>query len=289
MSYRFVSLFACGAVMTITAAETPLGVVRARGDIRVDNATVTGNSTLFSGSVVETGDARSQISLSSGGRLVLTSGTKAALYSDRLVLQKGITDIAVPAAHRIEAGALRISTAANSRVQVGIDSANEVSVSTVSGQAEVRNTLGVLVARVAQGEGVRLRADESAGSTSRLNGALQRRNGRFFLTDETSRVTVELRGSGLDKVIGSRIEVLGQTMSGVTPAAGASHVVSVTSFNVVGGAAAGAGGTAAAAALKGGLSKGVIAVIGGVAVAGTVGTLYATDVIGGDEETTSRR
>jgi hypothetical protein len=78
-------------------------------------------------------------------------------------------------------------------------------------------------------------------------------------------------------------------MSGVTPAAGASHVVSVSAFNVVGGGAAGAGSTAAAAAVKGGLAKGVIAIIGGVAVAGTVGTLYATDVIGSDEETTSRR
>jgi hypothetical protein len=286
-AYRLVFLFACGVMAT--AAETPLGVVRARGDIRVDNATVSGNSTIFSGSVVETGDARSHITLNTGGRVVLISGTRAALYQDRFVLQKGATDIAAASALRIEAGQLRISAPANSRLQVGMNGTDEVQVAAVSGQAEVRNSSGILIARVLQGEGVRLRGQDAPGSSSKLSGTLSRRNGRFFLTDETSRVTVELRGTGLERVVGSKIQVTGQTMSGVTPAAGASHVVSVSEFNVVGGAASGAAGKAAAAGMKAGLSKGAIAVIGGVAVAGTVGTLYATDVVGGDEETTSRR
>jgi hypothetical protein len=280
-------VFACCAIAT--AAETPLGVVRARGDIRVDNAMVSGNSTIFSGSVVETGDARSHITLTSGGRVVLTTGTRAALYQDRFVLERGATDIAASAPVRIEAGQLRISAPANSRLQVGLNGTDEVQVAAVSGQAEVRNSSGMLVARVVPGEGVRLRGQDAPGNSSTISGTLARRNGRFFLTDETSRVTVELRGTGLEKVVGSTIQVAGQTMKGVTPAAGASHVVAVTEFSVVGGATSGAAGKAAAAGVKAGLSKGAIAVIGGVAVAGTVGTLYATDVVGGDEETTSRR
>lgn len=123
-----------------------------------------------------------------------------------------------------------------------------------------------------------------------LTGVVTAKDGKYFVTDESTRTTAEVRGEGLEKYVGAKVQIRGKSLTGVTPAPGATLVFAVSDITPVGvGAAAAGGGKAAAAGVKAGLSKAAITGIAAGATAGTVGALYATDVIGGDEEPVSRR
>ena len=65
-------------------------------------------------------------------------------------------------------------------------------------------------------------------STSRVTGTPRAQNGRFVLTDETTKVTMELNGQGVEKELGQRIEVTGSIDTLGRPAAEASQVMNVT-------------------------------------------------------------
>ena len=106
-----------------------------------------------------------------------------------------------------------------------------------------------------------------------------------MLKDQATNKTFEVRGEGLEKYVGQRITVTGQLTPGAT---GALDIVTVSQVSRAA-AAAPLGGKAAAAGVKAGLSKAVVVGIAGGATAATVGTLYAADVIGGEEEAVSRK
>ena len=123
--------------------------------------------------------------------------------------------------------------------------------------------------------------------------------GHFLLTDETTNVTVELVGPGLDRETGNRVEVSGSLDAAATPVTDASQFIRVTAVrrigrncvvNRTGTAAAGVGGKAGKTAKAGGAAAGgsvaaisttTIAIIGGVAVAATVGGLAAGGALPG--------
>jgi hypothetical protein len=116
-----------------------------------------------------------------------------------------------------------------------------------------------------------------------MSGTLTSQNGKFFLTDSATGTKVEVRGEALQKYVGQKVTVAGQ----VTPGAAGSPQVLVASS--VSRAAAISGGKAAAAGVKGGLSRAAIVGVAGGATAATVGTLYATDVIGDEDQPVSRK
>jgi hypothetical protein len=125
-------------------------------------------------------------------------------------------------------------------------------------------------------------SSQTGQSVTSLSGKLTARDGKFFMTDDVTKATVEVRGEGLQRWVGKNVRLTGQ----MTPAAaGQPAVFSVSQVSQ----AAAVGGKAAAAGVKGGLSKAAVVAIAGGATAGTVGGLYAADVIGGDEEPVSRR
>ncbi len=139
--------------------------------------------------------------------------------------------------------------------------------------------------------GSAVQVPNGADTPAKYTGVVREENGKFFLTDETTNVTVELRGKNLAKLKGKHVTVTGSVLAGEAAAAGAAAVVSVSSATTVAAAAgAGAAAAGAGAATAGGISAGTIAVVGGaVAVGGTVGGLYAADVIGGTEQTPTSR
>jgi hypothetical protein len=123
-----------------------------------------------------------------------------------------------------------------------------------------------------------------AGQASQtVSGTLTAKDGKFFLTDSATGITVEVRGEGLQKHAGQKVTATGVVAAG---AAGSPQVLTVSSISR---ASAAVGGKAAAAGVKAGLSKAAVVGIVGGATAASVGTLYATDVIGGEEEPVSRR
>ena len=126
-------------------------------------------------------------------------------------------------------------------------------------------------------------APRSPASSTTMSGTLTSKDGEFYLTDEASNSTVEVRGEGLQKYVGQKISVTGQVSAGPE---GSPVVLNATQVS----RAAALGGKAAAAGVKSGLSKGAIfGIAGGGAAAATVGALYATGVFNGSSKSASRQ
>lgn len=305
MKTRFVgSAILAGALFaSVTQAASPvIGTATARGAFRVDNATVTGNATLFEGATIETHTAGTALLLPGRARVALSPGSKGKLYGDRLLLEKGEARLEQGAGFRFEARGLTIQPAtgtASARVAVG--SNVKVQVVALNGTFRVLNARGMLIANVVSGSALEFDPQASSGPT-RLSGCLLIKSGHFVLTDETTQVTVELAGPGVAKEVGNRVSVTGSMDSSAAPVSDASQFIRVTEVSrVAKGCLAGknserAGAGGAAAAGKGGSGSGggggtgtgitvaTIAVIGGVAVAATLGGLAAKGALPGQSD-----
>ena len=59
-----------------------------------------------------------------------------------------------------------------------------------------------------------------------MTGVIESRNGAWFLTDETTKVTVQLlEDAEVTKNVGKKVDVTGSAIPGSTPAGGASQLV----------------------------------------------------------------
>jgi hypothetical protein len=289
----FLALILVGTVTTLMAGAPAIGVARASGDFRVDQAGVHGNSTLFDGTTVETGKVLSELQLQGGAKVILAADSRGKVYRDRIVLEKGAGQLKAAGAYGVEALGLRVlPDAAGSTFKVALNRSNHLEVAALHGTVHVANAQGVVVASLGAGRTLDLDPQAGAAAASQLTGCLQKKNGKYILTDETTNVTVELQGAGLEKEVGNKIEITGAMIPGATPAAGTSQVIKVANFNRVSKgcgispAAAAAAGGAAAGGAAAGISGTTIAIIGGVgATAATVGGLFAArDVLVVEEQ-----
>jgi hypothetical protein len=264
-----------------SAASPAIGVVMARGTFQVDESRVSGNGTLFDGTTVETGKASSELHIQGGVRMFLGSDSRGKVYRDYLVLERGQSELA-SGPYRINARTLQILAADSySGAKVTLEGANRIQVAALRGPVRITNGRGVLIANLEAGRSIDLdQQDSGAVAPSKLTGCLRRADGRFLLTDDTAGITVELLGSGLEKEVGFKIEVIGSQDPSATPATGASQVVRAHSFKEIskrcasgGAAASGSGGVAGTGSGTGtaaGTIGGIIttkAVIAGVVVA----------------------
>lgn len=288
----------------VTAAPFSIGVAVTRGSFRVDEATVSANATLLEGTSVETGEAPASLLLTSGTHLALEAQSKGRIFGDHLLLEKGSGEIERPVGYRVEARGLTI------RPQNGIASArvtllgaHQVRVAAFAGSFRVTNANGMAIADLPPGAA--LEFDPQAGAEApepwRLTGCVMASAGHFLLTDETTNLTVEISGAGLDKETGNRLEVTGTRDAAATPVSGASQLIRVSHFkrlsNKCGGgkkapAAAAAGGAAAGVgATVAGISTTTVVIVGGVAAGAAVGGLAAAKELpgqGGSTNSTSR-
>jgi O-antigen ligase len=288
----------------LPAAATAIGTIEAKGSFRVDDATVGGNATLFEGATVETRLTGSVLDLSAGPRISLSADSKGRIFGDHLVLEKGSGKMEKAAGFRMEARGLtirpetgtasaRVTLAGNARVQVAA----------LAGSLRVLTARGLLVAAMAPGAALEFapQAASAGGEPWKLTGCLRTIAGHFLLTDEVTNVTVELAGAGIEAESGNRVEVTGALDAAATPVSGATQFIRVSRVKRLGkgcaegkgAAAAGAGGAAGKAAGVGiaGISATTIAIVGGVAVAATVGGLAAASGLpgqGGGGGTVSR-
>jgi hypothetical protein len=153
-----------------------------------------------------------------------------------------------------------------------------VIVASSGGSADVRNSSGVLTAHLLAGMSLAFDPQVAAPSAVHISGILEAHNGNFFITDATTKVTVQVEGANAAKYVGKNVQVTGSS-TGAAPAGGASQVVHLTSISTLSTGAA--GGTAGAAAAGTGASTGLSgvaigAIVGGVAVSGVVGGLAAS-------------
>jgi len=273
------SLLTGGCLLVSAAAPPSIGIVKSTGEFRVNGSAVPGNSTLFEGDVVETSAARSVVQLGAT-QFTLLPASRAHIFRDRTVLEKGSGLLAGAQNDAVEAATLRIvQTAKNSMVQVEISAPNRVSVAVREGGAEVRNSSGVLVASLRTGMALAFEPQAGASTAVEMTGAVTKQDGKFYLTDPCTNVKVQLLGVDLDRYVGKREDVAGSGIPGATPSGGASQVVqAVTIAPLKGKAAPCAVGTVGAAALSGAAKA---AIIGGVAVAGAAVALAAAGTFSG--------
>ena len=285
MLKMLVLLITSGFLLALVAVPPPIGVVSSSGEFRVDGSAIQGNSTLFDGNVVETTLVRSVLQIS-GAQVTLLPDSRATVYRDRAVLEKGAGIVAHARQLTVEAAGLRIvPSAGDAIVEVDKTGQDQVVVAAKAGSAEVRNASGLLVASL--NPNMALAFDTQAPSSQasaatgavKLTGVVQSEDWSFFLSDATTGVKVQLRGQDLARYVGKQVTFEGSVIPGTTAAGGASQVVQVITINVLHTAA---GAAAAAAAHVGGAlpPAGLASLIGGVAVTLTVTSLYSVGALG---------
>jgi hypothetical protein len=272
------SVIATALALNLTmlqAASPAIGTATAKGAFRMNDATVTGNATLLEGATIETNSVGSSMELSSGAKLTLGAESKGRIFGDHAVLERGQGQMDKTAGFRLEARGLTIQPeTGNATGRVLLVANNKVEVAALTGSFRVLNSRGVLVAKLPQG--IALAFEPQATGLTTLTGTLEQKGGHYILTDETTHVTVELSGDGLDKMVGKRVQVSGRMDPTATPSSDASQVIRVSGVQGAQGgtAPAGTSGTAGVAT-HAGMRVTTIALLAGGAVAGTVGGLAA--------------
>ncbi len=281
----FICLVLIGCVGTLTGAVSSIGIVKSNGDFRVDGSTIRGNSTVFEGNLIQTAAARSTVELGAA-QFTLLPNSSAKVYRDRTVLESGSEIMRNATGQIIEAATLKIVPVdKDGVVLVAMNGPNKVNVYATSGMAQVRTSAGLLVANMTPGMGLAFTPQAGASTASQLKGTVESLNGRFFLTDVTTKNKVELRGPDLAKFVNKSVQVTGSLIPGAAASGGASQVIQVIKIEVLSqqtAPAAGlpvgaAAGTVAAGATTAGIGAGPIAGISLAAAAGiTLGALAAT-------------
>ncbi len=216
----------------MAAAPRYIGMATADGRLWVDSAGVSNHATLFEGSIVETEDAPAKLRLASGASVWLDVASRADVFQDHLLLQKGRAQLDRGAAFQIDAGTLRVTLASpESRAMVSVRDSGAVQVGALNGGAQVRNRQDVVVAQVGRGRPVELRLDSSGASL--VTGRVSRLGKSMVLQDEVSGVTVELRGKDLNNYLGKRVLVSGAAAEPRATAA-AQHVIQASALQVLG-------------------------------------------------------
>ena len=224
-----VSLFTYSCLISVaSAAPSNIGIVMTAGEVQVDGSSVRGNSALFSGSLVQSQDAISNLQFSDGTTAVMRPGASMTVYRERSVLKMGVTMQRGVDKHPVFADGLRIAgVTPNAVALIGVKDASHIEVAAQEGETDVWTSSGNLVARVEPGKTLSfamIAAEGSPVNGVKLHGILRPHD---LLTDEQTNVTYQLQGSGLHILVGASVEVTGTVLGG-SPAAGTPPVVAVS-------------------------------------------------------------
>jgi hypothetical protein len=243
-----------------------IGTVSARGDMRVDGYTVTGNGTLFDGTTVETGQASATLRLNSGTEITLSTNSHGVVYSNHLVLLQGKSQLRTSSpSFLLEAKGLHVaSNGSNTLGVVGLGPAKTVDVAAVTGELRILNDAGFPLASVATGAAFSFpqaqdqqpAAPPAGAPLKEIEGEMTVENGNYYVTDIDSTKYELVTGNSLKKWVGKNVAVAGFVQSS---SAGATQLM-VTAIQLNGSTKAGGGSSSG-----GSSSKGVLI---GVAVAG---------------------
>jgi hypothetical protein len=250
--------------LTVSAATSGIGTVRADGNFRVNNVTVPLTATVFDGSGIETSNWPATAALKQGARVQVLQNSRVQLFADHLVLERGATRVGNLPGYTAEAQSLRVSSmqpGSEAQIESRQDS---VIVQSLRGSQDVRTTTGLLIARVSPGKTIAFQVKTgSPSNTTHVAGVLETRDNVYVLTDGTSGVTIQLIGNVPTGEVGKAIDVEGTLVPDAVPAGGATQVVRLTSYKRV--AAAAVGGHGPSGSLIAGVA---IVAAGGAAAAG---------------------
>ncbi|HLW76091.1 MAG TPA: hypothetical protein VKS01_03880 [Bryobacteraceae bacterium] len=306
-SFFYTLFFSTTAMFAATPA---IGIVTASGHVSIEHSQVWGNATLFDGATIETNAASSDVALRNGVRLQLGASSKARVFENRALLEKGVGQVGGSPSYELDAASLRIhADSGRARVTLG----DRIEVAALTGSARVMNANGVLLASLAAGRSMSFEPQNSPAVSH--TGCLLYKDGHFILQDENDNSITELNGPDLAKNTGNRVTATG-TLATARPAVQiATSVMNVTKVDLKSpggcltaastlnaqteapagagkgaavGAAAGAAGGAAAGAAAGaaggaaagaaaGISTGaIVGIVAGGGAAAAVGVIVAT-------------
>jgi len=272
-------LFVASLTLTFAVAgTTAIGTASARGSMHVDGALVNGNATLFDGSVVETDAATTAVRLEKGVEIRLATDSRGKVYQDRLVLEKGSTELVRPGAFHLVASSLSVTPdSPNARGVVSMKDDRTIEVSALSGGLQVSTNNGLLLARVEPGRMLAFSDQQTAGATAptTVTGVLTKEEDKcsathekkYYVTVKETGVRYEVTGNDLDKLVGKVVTLSGMPDPNVQPSKCAAGLIVASSAAAVAGAAA----AGAAAGTIAGITTTHL-IIAGVAVAAATGT-----------------
>jgi hypothetical protein len=210
------------------AASPAIGIISASGHFTVERSAVWGNSTLFEGATVQTDQASSEVALRNGVRVQLAAGSRAQVWENRVLLERGTGQVVAPGAYEVDAAGLKIQ-AVGARLRIGIT--DRVEVTALTGTGRVTTAAGFLLAAIPAGRSMSFSMQAGATGVASRTGCLLFKDGHFILQDENTQEVAELYGSGLLQGgkelrdgLGSRVEVTG-TPTGAKPAVSIATIV----------------------------------------------------------------
>jgi hypothetical protein len=159
------------ANLSLVSAATPaIGVAFSNGTLLINNASTVGNASLFDGSTVETSGAASRLHLKSGADVQMASESRGKVFSNRMILEKGVMELKTAGKYGIEARSLQITgTDSDATAKVSIHGAT-VQVASLAGHVQVASAAGVVVATIAPGMAFDFTPQDQGASAPDANG-----------------------------------------------------------------------------------------------------------------------
>lgn len=218
----FLSLFISACAIASTPA---IGIVTASGHFTLDKSQVWGNATVFDGSVIETGNASSEVALRNGAKLQLAKESRARILTTGVVIEKGTGQISAPESFEVNAANLRIHSSGRLRV----DLASGVQVASLMGSARVSSATGMLLAAIPAGRTMSFSPQAANGTVTRT-GCLLFKDNHFILQDENTQEVIEVSGQNFAPQVGNRVEITGAASSAKPAVAIATLLINVASM-----------------------------------------------------------
>ena len=188
---------------------------------------VWGNSTLFDGATVQTGQASGELALRNGVKVQLGASSKAKVWENRVLLQKGVGQLLAPASYEIDAAGLKIKTD-GARLRVALT--DRVEIASFSGAARVTTQAGFLLASIPAGRSMSFSMQAGQTGVMTRTGCLLYKDGHFILQDENTQEVAELTGANLAQNTGNRVEVTGSASSAKPAVTIATVLLNVTTI-----------------------------------------------------------
>jgi hypothetical protein len=178
--------------------------------MEIERAPVDGSGNLRDGSMVRSAASPARIRLSNGNSATLAAHSRARVYTHRILLEEGQV-LATSAGYRAEAmGFQAVPSGTQPQTLLAVLD-KQVQVSAVRGSATVTDGKGVTIARVPAGRALSLEPSSAATEgQADFTGVLRRERSGFILKDDVTNLEVELRGTGLERHVGSRVHATGR-------------------------------------------------------------------------------
>jgi hypothetical protein len=209
-----------GLVVSLGAESDPhaVGFASSSDSFLIANAPATEGATIFNGDSVEAGATQCRVHMKNGNEITLAPHAAAQLYSDRFNVRKGMAEVRLSSGSALEAeGFVFKSVSESSQTRLRVEPGN-ITVSVLSGQADVSNLQGAILSRMVSGSSLHFAyasvpASESGTAQGQVHtqllGVLDKQDGHYLLRDRYSNTVTELVGDIPSKQINELTLVYG--------------------------------------------------------------------------------